>query len=102
MGFLTTIILSSGFGPAMAQAQRPTPPSQSYECPANARCSISCTVDGDKVVQTGSPKTINITQLTRNNYLVELVEQGGHVQFAYLAGAKVVCTLEGVMKAGSQ
>jgi hypothetical protein len=53
-------------------------------------------------MQTGSAKTISITKPARNNYLVELIEQSGHVQFAYLAGTKVVCTLEGVAKSSGQ
>jgi hypothetical protein len=53
---------------------------RTYECAANAHCSVSCQVDGEKQMQTGAPKTVTITPLTPNSYIVELVEQNGHVQ----------------------
>jgi hypothetical protein len=87
-------------GPSAVMAQAPGQSNVpvSYECAAH--CNVSCLVDGEKVFQTGSPKTVTVTLLAPNNYLVELEEQNGHVQFAYLAGAKVVCSLEGVTKKG--
>lgn len=102
LGSLAIMTLSLGSDAAIAQAPSLGTVGGTYSCEANAHCSISCLVDGEKVVQTGSPKTVTITQLSRNNYLVELVEQSGHVLFAYLAGAKVVCTLEGVTKSSGQ
>jgi hypothetical protein len=100
LGCLGMVMLCLGAAPAVAQTSGQGAAPRTYSCEANAHCSISCVVDGEKVVQTGSPKTV--TPLARNNYLVELVEQGGHVQFAYLAGTKVVCTLEGVTKKDSE
>jgi hypothetical protein len=55
-------------------------------------------VDGEKIFQTGVPKTVAVTLLARNNYLIELVEQTGHIQFGYLVGTKIVCTFEGMTK----
>jgi hypothetical protein len=98
LGCLVMVILCLGSAAAAAQAPGQGATPRTYSCDANAHCSVSCLVDGEKVVQTGSPKTVTVTPLSRNNYLVELVEQSGHVQFAYLAGTKVVCTLEGVTK----
>jgi hypothetical protein len=98
LGCLGMVILGLGSAAAVAQAPGQGATSRTYSCDANAHCSVSCLVDGEKFVQTGSPKTVTVTPLSRNNYLVELVEQSGHVQFAYLAGTKVVCTLEGVTK----
>jgi hypothetical protein len=95
-----TLCLSSAAAVAQGPDQGAAP--RAYSCEANAHCSISCLVDGEKIVQTGSPKTVTITKLARNNYLVELVEQSGHVLFAYLAGTKVVCTLEGVTRSSGQ
>jgi hypothetical protein len=102
LGCLGMVMLCLGVAPAVGQTPGQGAAPRTYSCEANAHCSISCVVDGEKVVQTGSPKTVTITQLARNNYLVELVEQGGHVQFAYLVGTKIVCTLEGVTKKGSE
>ena len=65
---------------------------------ANAHCSVDCQVDDDKQMQTGAPKTVTITPLAPNNYVVELVEQNGHVQFLYLAGAKIVCNIDGLTR----
>jgi hypothetical protein len=50
----------------------------------------------------GDPKEITVTPLARNNYLVELTEQNGQIQFAYLVGTKVVCIFEGVTKKGNE
>jgi hypothetical protein len=80
----------------MAQAPASTPTARTYECAANAHCNISCSVDGDKLIQTGAPKTATVTPIAPNNYLVELVEQDGRAQFVYMAGARVVCSLEGL------
>jgi hypothetical protein len=55
-------------------------------------------VDGERIFQTGVPKTVVVTLLAANNYLIELVEQSGHIQFGYLAGTKIVCTFEGMTK----
>jgi hypothetical protein len=84
-----------GFGPAQAQTAG-TP--RAYECPANGHCNISCSVDGEKQVQTGTPKTVTMTPLGPNSYDLELVEQSGHTLFSYLSGAKVACLLDGLSK----
>jgi len=86
-----------GCAPVVAQA----PATGSYACAADAHCTVSCTVDGDKVLQTGGPKTVSVTMLAHNNYLVELLEQNGQIHYAYLAGTKVVCMLDGVTRKGS-
>jgi hypothetical protein len=95
---MAALTLCLGSSPVRAQVSGQGGSPVNYECVANSHCSISCSVDGEKQVQTGSPKTVTITLLAPNNYLVELVEQSGHTQFAYLAGAKVACSLEGVTK----
>lgn len=69
-----------------------------YQCVDAAHCAITCSVDGEKVTQTGSPKTVTVTTLGRNNYLIDFTEQNGHMQSAYLAGTKVVCILDGLTK----
>ena len=69
-----------------------------YQCPDGTHCNITCSVDGEQVVQTGSPKTVAVTQLGPNNYLIEFSEQGGHTQTTYIAGAKLACTLDGLTK----
>lgn len=102
LGYLAMFTLCLSSAEAVAQAPDQGAAPRNYSCDANAHCSISCLVDGEKIVQTGSPKTVSITKLARNNYLVELVEQSGHVLFAYLAGTKIVCTLEGVTKSSGQ
>jgi hypothetical protein len=102
VGFLVAVMHCAGYSPAMAQAPGPANAPASYECAANAHCNVSCQVDGEKVFQTGSPKTISMTMLAPNNYVVELVEQSDHVQFIYLAGTKVVCNFDGVTKKGGQ
>ena len=84
----------------MAQARGPANPTTTYECVANAHCNVFCTVDGEKVLQTGLPKTIAVTLLAPGNYLVDLVEQNGHIQSAYLAGTKTVCSIEGMTRKG--
>jgi hypothetical protein len=86
--------------PIAAQTIGPASGPAVYDCAANAHCTISCTVDGEKTFQTGSPKTVTVKPLAPNNYLVELVEQGGHTLSYYLAGTKVICSLEGLTKAG--
>lgn len=98
VGTLVAPLLYLSCPPVMAQSPTQTYAPGHYECPANARCIASCAVDGEKIFQTGAPKTIAVTLLAPNNYLIELVEQNGHVQFGYLAGAKIVCTFEGVTK----
>jgi len=87
VGGLVAGMLAVGLASAMAQV--PMQVARTYECAANAHCSVSCQIDGDKQMQTGAPKTVTITPLAPNNYVVELVEQNGHIQFLYLAGAKV-------------
>ena len=99
---MATAALCLGVAPAMAQTPNPASAPRTYECEANAHCNVTCSVDGEKLVQTGGPKTVTITPLAANNYLIELIEQNGHVQFAYLAGAKVACTLEGVTQRAGQ
>jgi hypothetical protein len=99
-GCLVAGQLAVGFAPAMAQA--PMPPPRTYECAANAHCSVYCQVDGDKQMQTGAPKTVTITPLAPNNYVVELVEQNGHIQFLYLAGTKVVCNIDGLTRKAAE
>jgi Methyltransferase domain len=92
-------ILTLGLASAMAQAPMQAP--RTYECAANAHCSVSCQIDGEKQMQTGAPKTVTITLIAPNNYVVELVEQNGHVQFLHFAGTKVVCNLDGLTKKGA-
>jgi hypothetical protein len=89
-------------GSASAMAQGPTQVPRIYECAANAHCSVSCQIDGDKPMQTGAPKTFTITPIAPNNYVAELVEQNGHVQTLYLAGGKIVCNLDGLTKKGAE
>ncbi len=92
--------LAMGLAPAMAQAPLQVP--RTYECAANAHCSVSCQIDSDKQMQTGAPKTLTITPIAPNNYVVELIEQNGHVQTLYLAGGKIVCNLDGLTKKGAE
>lgn len=96
-GLAAVVAACLACSPIAAQTAAPMTPA-TYECAANAHCSVSCLVDGEKIVQTGSPQTITVRPLAANNYLVEFVEQNGHIQFAYLAGARVVCTLDGLTK----
>jgi hypothetical protein len=88
-------------GLASATAQAPMQMPRTYECAANAHCSVSCQIDGEKQMQTGAPKTFTITPIAPNNYVVDLVEQNGHVQTLYLAGGKIVCNLDGLTKKGA-
>src|SRR5579862_7280671 len=94
VGSLVVAMLCLRCPPVMAQSPGQAHAPGHYECLANAHCIASCAVDGEKIFQTGAPKTIAVTLLAPNNYLIELVEQNGHVQFGYLAGTKVVCTFE--------
>jgi len=98
IGYCVAAMLCLGSSPVKAQAPGQGHTPVTYECAANGQCSISCLVDGEKDLQTGSPKSVTMTMLAPNNYLVELVEQSGHTLFAYLAGAKVVCTLDTVKR----
>src|SRR5580704_13698018 len=100
VGCLVAGTLAVGFAPAMAQAPMQAP--RTYERAANAHCSVYCQIDGDKQLQTGAPKTVTITPLAPNNYVVELVEQNGHIQFLYLAGTKVVCNLDGLTRKAAE
>jgi hypothetical protein len=100
VGCLVAGMLAVGVGPAMAQAPMQTP--RTCECAANAHCSVYCQIDGDKQMQTGAPKTVTITPLAPNNYIVELVEQNGHIQFLYLAGTKVVCNIDGLTRKAAE
>ena len=101
VGIFVIAMLWFGFSPVMAQALGPASAAVIYECGANVKCSITCLVDTEKVVQTGSPKTVTVTRLGRNNFLVELVEQGGHIQTVYhLAGTKILCDIDGLYKEG--
>src|ERR1700741_4364511 len=96
VGCLVVGTLALGIAPATAQAPMQVP--RTYECGANTHCSLSCQIDGDKQMQTGTPKTFTITPIAPDNYIVELVEQNGHVQTLYLAGGKIVCNLDGLTK----
>jgi hypothetical protein len=100
VGCLVAGMLVVGFAPVVAQAPIQVP--RTYECGANTHCSVSCQIDGDKQMQTGTPKTFTITPIAPNNYIVELVEQNGHVQTLYLAGGKIVCNLDGLTKKGAE
>ncbi len=100
VGCLVAGMLAVGIASAMAQAQLQVP--RTYECAANAHCSVFCQIDSDKQMQTGAPKTFTITPIAPNNYAVELVEQNGHVQTLYLAGGKIVCNLDGLTKKGAE
>jgi hypothetical protein len=100
VGCFVAGMLAVGFAPAMAQAPMQAP--RTYECAANAHCSVYCQIDGDKQMQTGAPKTVTITPLAPNNYVVELVEQNGHIQFLYLAGTKVVCNIDGLTRKAAE
>ncbi len=88
-------------GLASAEAQAPIQVARTYECAANARCSVFCQIDGEKQMQTGAPKTFTITPIAPNNYVVDLVEQNGHIQTLYLAGGKIVRNLDGLTKKGA-
>jgi hypothetical protein len=99
-GRLVAGMLAVSFAPAMAQTPIQVP--RTYECATNAHCSVTCQIDGDKQMQTGAPKTFTITPIAPNNYVVELVEQNGHVQTLYLAGGKIVCNLDGLTKKGAE
>jgi hypothetical protein len=83
------ITLCLGSSPLMAQAPVQAYAPRTYECAANAHCAVFCQIDGEKQMQTGAAMTVTITPIAPNNYVVELVEQNGHIQFLYLAGAKV-------------
>jgi hypothetical protein len=91
-------MLAVGSVSVMAQAPAQGYEPRIYECTANAHCSVTCQIDGDKQMQTGAPKTVTIMPLAPNNYVVELVEQNGHVQTLYLAGAKIACNLDGLTR----
>jgi len=100
VGCLAVGMLALGVASAVAQTPMQVP--RTYECGANTHCSLSCQIDADKQMQTGAPKTFTITPLAPNNYIVELVEQNGHVQTLYLAGGKIVCNLDGLTKKGAE
>src|ERR1700722_2072168 len=105
VGCLVAGTLAVGFAPTMfapAMAQAPMQAPRTYECAANAHCSVYCQIDGDKQMQTGTPKTVTITPLAPNNYVVELVEQKGHIKFLYLAGTKVVCNIDGLTRKAAE
>ncbi len=93
VGVLAGAALWLNGSPAVAQAAPST-----YQCPANATCNVSCAVDGEKIVQTGAPKTVSVRLLAPNNYLIELIEQNNRVQYAYAAGTKIVCALLGLVR----
>ena len=42
----------------LAQGSGQVHTSVTYECVANAHCSISCSTDGEKVLETGSPRRL--------------------------------------------
>jgi hypothetical protein len=95
---LTALVLAGCFSAAQAQAPAASGSPASYECAAGGHCNVSCMVDGDKAFQTGTPKTITLTVLAPNNYLIDLVEQNGETQHLYVAGSKIICTFQGVSK----
>jgi len=95
-------MLAVGSVSAMAQTPAQGYASRTYECAANAHCSVACQIDGEKQLQTGAPKTVTITPIAPNNYVVELVEQNGHIQFLYLAGTKVVCNIDGLTRKAAE
>jgi len=99
VGCLVASMLAVGLASAKSQAPMPAP--RTYECAANAHCSVFCQIDGEKQMQTGAPKTFTITPIAPNNYVVDLVEQSGHIQTLYLAGGKIVCNLDGLTKKGA-
>jgi hypothetical protein len=96
VGCLVASMLAVGFASAKAQAPMPAP--RIYERAANAHCSVFCQIDAEKQMQTGAPKTVTVTPIAPNNYVVDLVEQNGHVQTLYLAGTKIVCNLDGLTR----
>jgi hypothetical protein len=98
-GSLAIMVLAGSISATQAQAPATSVSPASYECAAGAHCNVSCTVDGDKAFQTGTPKTIALTLLAPNNYLVDLVEQSGETQHIYFSGSKVICSFEGVTRA---
>jgi hypothetical protein len=100
VGCLVAGMLAMGFAPARAQAPMQAP--RTYECATNAHCSLYCQIDGEKQMQTGAPKTVTITPIAPNNYVVELVEQNGHIQFLYLAGGKIVCNIDGLTRKAAE
>ena len=100
VGGLVAGMLAVGCAPAMAQAPMQGP--RTYECAANAHCSVFCQIDGDKQMQTGAPKTFTITPIAPNNYVAELVEQNGHLQTLYMAGGKIVCNLDGLTRKSAE
>ena len=97
-GSLTVMVLAGCVSAVQAQAPAVSGSPASYECAAGAHCNVSCTVDGDKAFQTGTPKTIALTMLAPYNYLVDLVEQSGETQHIYFSGSKVICNFEGVTR----
>jgi hypothetical protein len=101
-GCVVAAALGLGSHPAMAQSPGAGYAPRTYACGADAHCNVYCTVDGERQFQTGTPQQVTVTPLAPNNYLVELTEQNGRTEFAYLAGTKVVCMLEGVSQKGSQ
>ena len=100
VGCLVADMLAVGCAAAMAQAPMQGP--RTYECSANAHCSVFCQIDGDKQMQTGAPKTFTITPIAPNNYVAELVEQNGHLQTLYMAGGKIVCNLDGLTRKSAE
>jgi hypothetical protein len=98
VGVVMATLLSISVWPVAAQPAGESRVTESYECAANAHCTALCSVDGDKVMQTGGPKTLSVTMLAPNNYFVELVEENGQIHYAYLAGATIYCTLDGMTK----
>jgi hypothetical protein len=95
----TLALTMLGLGSLTLSAQEPKHANAiTYQCLDSAHCAITCSVDGEKVTQTGSPKAVTVTALGRNNYLIDFTEQSGHAQSTYLAGTKVVCILDGLTK----
>jgi len=70
------ITLCLGSSPLMAQAPVQAYALRTYECAANAHCAVSCQIDGEKQMRTAA-KTVTVTPIAPNDYVVELVEQNG-------------------------
>ena len=102
VGCYVVAMICLGASPLLAQAPGQVRMAVTYECAANAHCNVSCSVDGEKEFQTGSPKTVTVTLLAPNNYLVDLAEQNGNIQSMYLAGTKVICNFDGVARKGGE
>jgi hypothetical protein len=85
-----------GLGTVTLSAQEPKRTNAiTYQCADGAHCTIACSVDGEKVTQTGNAKTVTVTPLGRNNYLIDFTAQGGHIQSTFLSGTKLFASWTG-------